>query len=195
MQNFSYNDLIANIYHVNLYNQRSVIHTEKITKLYNLKNYNSLNKIYLISCGNNFIFKNNKSFNSINNIQNENNIKEDDSDNEDDDKLVLNADSDDNEGNESIEEKKINSDKNIYDNKSTSTNLNYNLEAKNIPTQYKKRSKYDSDKIIIYEDITELPRDICNLLLTDDEIEQINTGVPDCDFGNYVNNITHNKKK
>ncbi|CRH04045.1 conserved Plasmodium protein, unknown function [Plasmodium relictum] len=164
--------------------------TKKITQLYHLKGYNTLNKIYLSYRGDTFIFKKNISSNVTNNIS-----EEDSDDDHDNDKLFLNGDSDDDEENENVELKKKNSDKNSCDNKSTSTCLNNEIETKNIPTQIKKKSKYDSDKIIIYEDITELPSDICSSLLANEEIEQINTGVPDYDFGIYVNNIIHNKNK
>ncbi|GAW83125.1 hypothetical protein, conserved [Plasmodium gonderi] len=61
-------------------------------------------------------------------------------------------------------------------------------------THLRKKNKYYSDNIVIYDNIIDLPSDLCTCHISEEEIEQINLGGYDLSLGEYATTIVYSKR-
>ncbi|VWU52162.1 conserved protein, unknown function [Hepatocystis sp. ex Piliocolobus tephrosceles] len=160
--------------------------------LYQVEKYTTINKKCFNSYKNySILYKNN--FGTYNNenitIKNENNDK--DNNDEDDEKFNLDDSSD-----EEIESLKYHDEITQQNNDVNQTEKKYNnKEIQNNVMKMKKKSKYDSDVVIIYDDISKLPNNMVTTYLSEEEIEEVNTGVSNLIGDDYHSMVVFNKKK
>ncbi|SBT72483.1 conserved Plasmodium protein, unknown function [Plasmodium malariae] len=185
-----------------LYRRANIKNAVKSTHilLYHLKGYNTAYKKYVCAYGKNFIVHKNQFSIYAKNKSDECNTSEEHSD-DDNDKLFLNDNESENDAEEEQEQKYSktkrpcnNSENSDQINKHISDKQNFNEQVINSPTEITKKSKYDSDVILIYEDLPHLSSDMLSPHLSEEEIEQVNSGIPDFPYDNYSNNIAYNKK-
>ncbi|CDU85187.1 conserved Plasmodium protein, unknown function [Plasmodium yoelii] len=156
-----------------------------------VRKYNSVNSHFVNFKNNKLIIFDRKHFSNYKNNQiNENEQNENNSDDEND-KLILNdnSDSDDND----IAEQNDGSIN--YNCDTVHTNKPDHEEINTSKPMRIKRSKYDSDVVIICEDEMELTERMGSQTLSEEEIEQINSGIPNLELDRYSNNIVYNTKK
>ncbi|KEG03233.1 conserved Plasmodium protein, unknown function [Plasmodium vinckei vinckei] len=151
-----------------------------------IRKYNSINNHFVNFKNNKLIVFERKKFSNYQNNQiNENKQNENSSDDEND-KLILNDDSD-------------NDDDDVTEQKDESASYNSDkpdYEQINPPKLMRmKKSKYDSDVVIICEEGMELPEEMRHRMLSEEEIEQINLGIPNLELYRYSNNIVYSTKE
>ncbi|VTZ66677.1 conserved Plasmodium protein, unknown function [Plasmodium chabaudi chabaudi] len=156
-----------------------------------VRKYNSINN-HFINFKNNklLVFDRKKFSNHQNNQINENEQNENSSDDEND-KLILNDNSDNDD--EDITEQNDENTSNDCDTPHTNKPDHEQISPPN-PMRMKK-SKYDSDVVIMCEYGAELTEEMGHRTLSEEEIEQINSGIPNLELDRYSNNIIYSTKK
>ncbi|CAD2093782.1 conserved Plasmodium protein, unknown function [Plasmodium vinckei brucechwatti] len=156
-----------------------------------VRKYNSINNHFVNFKNNKLIVFERKKFSNYQNNQiNENEQNENSSDDEND-KLILNdnSDNDDDDATEQTDESPS------YDSDTPHTNKP-DYEQINPPKLMRmKKSKYDSNVVIMCEDGMELTEEMGHRTLSEEEIEQINSGIPNLELDRYSNNIVYSTKK
>ncbi|CAD2107475.1 conserved Plasmodium protein, unknown function [Plasmodium vinckei] len=156
-----------------------------------VRKYNSINNHFVKFKNNKLIVFERKNFSNYQNNQiNENEQNENSSDDEND-KLILN-DNSDNDDDDATEQ---NDESASYDSETPHTNKP-DYEQINPPKLMRmKKSKYDSDVVIMCEDGMELTEEMGYRMLSEEEIEQINSGIPNLELDRYSNSIVYSTKK
>lgn len=70
----------------------------------------------------------------------------------------------------------------------------YGSESDNKSAHLRKRHKYDPDTVVIYNDVIDLPPDICTPPLSEEEIEQVNSGGGGSPLEKYSCAVVYTKK-
>ncbi|CAD2107384.1 hypothetical protein YYG_00776 [Plasmodium vinckei petteri] len=156
-----------------------------------VRKYNSINNHFVKFKNNKLIVFERKKFSNYQNNQiNENEQNENSSDDEND-KLILN----DNSDNDDDDVTEQNDESASYDSETPHTNKP-DYEQINPPKLMRmKKSKYDSDVVIMCEEGMELIEEMGHRMLSEEEIEQINSGIPNLELDRYSNSIVYSTKK
>ncbi|CAA9990517.1 conserved Plasmodium protein, unknown function [Plasmodium knowlesi strain H] len=67
-------------------------------------------------------------------------------------------------------------------------------QSNNETAHLRKRNKYDPDTVVMYNDVTELPPNMCTPLLSEEEIEQVNSGGGESSLEKYSCTVVYGKK-